>query len=655
MNFFEQQDIAKKNTRNLVFLLGLAVLSLIAVTTVLFIGITYYLQTGNSLFVMETAGMTFLQKVDTLISWQTATGIALMVITVVVLGGIYKYLQLNGGGSTVAEALGGRQINHDTNDYAEKQLLNVVEEMAIASGTPVPPVFVLEEASINAFAAGHTPQDAVIGVTRGCIEQLNRNELQGVVAHEFSHIFHGDMRLNMRLVALLNGILLLGLIGQYILRGSLYRRSGRSSKNNSQGAVIGAGLALMVIGYAGTFFGSLIKAAVSRQREFLADASAVQFTRDNSGIAGALKKIGGLPAGSRMEAKHCAEFSHMYFGQGVSTAFNSLMATHPPLPERIKRVQPEWDGDYPSVGKASTTTATPEQGEPSNASAQVSGFSAASAASFHSEHMTAAVDNIGQPSTEDLAQAQSTMASISDVLHAAAHDPFSARAVVFGLLLDNDQQLRGQQWRALTELYPTTELNQLAPTAQRAQKIEIHLRLPLIELALPALKNLSHTQHRNFLTAIDTLIEADQETNVMEWSVRRIIQHHLGAIQHRSGSLSIRQLRGECATLLSFMSHASSDNLQHCQKAFTAACQELRLSELSLIDLFQLDTHTLDRALDKLNQIKPLQKPQLLKAMMRAIESDGVITIAEAELFRAVADSLNCPVPPLRADLARNH
>ncbi|MDO3388407.1 M48 family metallopeptidase [Gilvimarinus sp. SDUM040013] len=654
MNFFEQQDIAKRNTRKLVALLLLAILSLVAVTTALFVAVTYYLQTGNSVFVMETAGMNFWQKVGTLINWETIAGIGLIVITVVILGGLYKYLQLGRGGSAVAEALGGRLINQDSTDGAERRLLNIVEEMAIASGTPVPPVYVLEESAINAFAAGHTPQDAVIGVTRGCIETLNRSELQGVIAHEFSHIFHGDMRLNMRLVALLNGILLLGLIGQYMLRGSMYRSVGRSSKDNSQGAIMGAGLALMVIGYAGTFFGSLIKAAVSRQREFLADASAVQFTRDNQGIAGALKKIGSVPSGSKLEAQHSAEFSHMYFGQGVSTAFNSLMATHPPLSERIKRVQPDWDGEFPAATHTATAEAAPaEATSHSSTHSAHAGFSADPAAAFHTAQMAAAVDHIGQPNTEDIAQARSTMASIPKPLYVAAHDGYSARAVIFGLLLDQDNAIRVQQWRALTQHYANAELNDFADTAKSACRLATHLRLPLIELCLPALKTLSDSQLSDFLAAMDTLIAADQQTNVMEWAVRRITRHHLGLISHKSGSLNLRQLREECSVLLSFMCHAGSQEHSECTRAFKEASDVLRLSELPLVPLQQLETQTLDRALEKLNKVKPLQKPLLLKAMMRAIEADGVISIAEAELFRAIADSLNCPVPPLRDDLTR--
>lgn len=645
MNFFEQQDIARRNTRKLIILLGLAIASLIAVTTALFAGVMAHLETGNSMFHAQTAGMSFWQKLATVVSWQTVSGIALVVLTVVFLGGLYKYFQLSRGGRAVAEALGGRLLNTNTQDFNERQLLNVVEEMAIASGTPVPPVYLMEEPSINAFAAGHTPQDAVIGVTRGCIETLNRDELQGVVAHEFSHIFHGDMRLNMRLVALLNGILLLGLIGHFLVRGSAYRSLGRSSKNNSQGAIVGIGIGLMIIGYAGTFFGNLIKAAVSRQREFLADASAVQFTRNNTGIAGALKKIGALPAGSKLQAEHSAEFSHMYFGQGVSTAFNSLMATHPPLDERIRRVEPNWNGTFPTLStepQASKTTAGSAQ--------QAKGFSADPVAAFKTAAVATAVDHIGQPQRQDIDSARSALEQMPVHLREAAHEPFSARGLIFGLLLDRDRQARAQQWRALSGHYPNAELNQLADIARASAQVHDLHRLPLIELCMPALKELTASQRNTFFKAMDTLINADHKVNLMEWAIRRILSHQLAAASERSGTLNLRQLHQESVVLLSFLAYAGGQDGAQTHKSFAAACKTLGLPPCEPLGLAQLDTALLDRALTKLNRVKPLQKPQLLKAMIACIEHDGQVSAAEAELFRAVADSLNCPVPPLRAD-----
>ena len=340
MNFFEQQDKARRNTKKLILLLVLAVVSLIAITSLFFAFFFYYLESNSTGHLSAPPAGGFWVQLIHSVPPQTFVWIALGISAVVLAGSIFKYLQLQSGGRAVAQAMGGHPILANTQDLDERKILNVVEEMSIASGTCVPPVYLIEDSAINAFAAGFKPQDAVIGITRGSIKLLSRTQLQGVIAHEFSHIYHGDMRINMRLIAILHGILLLGLIGEFLLRSNTQRRS---SKNNGKGAILGFGLGLVIIGYAGTFFGNLIKAAVSRQREFLADASAVQFTRDPEGIAGALKKIGAHSMGSHLENAHAAEFSHMYFGQGINT-YLELMATHPPLDERIKRIQPYWNG-----------------------------------------------------------------------------------------------------------------------------------------------------------------------------------------------------------------------------------------------------------------------------------------------------------------------
>ena len=637
MNFFEQQDIARRNTKRLVVLLILAVLSLIAVTSAMFAGVMLYLQTNNSPYHMETAGLGFWSSLGTLLDWQTVSGISMVVITVVLIGGLFKYQQLRRGGRVVAESLGGRLINTDTRNANERKLLNVVEEMAIASGAPVPPVYLMEESAINAFAAGHTPQDAVIGITRGCIERLSRDELQGVIAHEFSHIFHGDMRLNMRLVALLNGILLLGLIGHFMVRGAMYSSIGRSNRDNKGSGIAIAGIGLIIVGYAGTFFGNIIKAAVSRQREFLADASAVQFTRDNSGIAGALKKIGGASAGSKLEAAHSAEFSHMYFSQGVSTAFNSLMATHPPLSERIKRIEPNWDGEF----VAASAPEPESDNETNNTTIDRERF-------FKASVLAAAVEQMGDTSGENLSQAQQQLLQIGEPLRDAAHSPIGACAIVFGLLLDTDNSdLRQRQWQSLADHYSKALLHEWRNTVKQAATVDELDRLALLELCLPALKSLSEPQRQTLQKAMNTLIDADNKTDLHEWSLRRIVTHHLNEPDFHSQHKQLHQMRSSCQLVLSYLAHAGSDNIAAADQAFTQALGLLRMTELPMLDKSQLNTAALDNALNELNRTRPLQKPQLLKAMMRTIEFDGEITAAEAELFRAIADSLNCPVPPL--------
>ena len=392
-DFFTRQDAARRKTTRLVVLFVLAVLA-IMVSIDLLLAATIGYASGGS----EGGRRDY---------WAIATdpwlvGLAVIGTLVVVGGGsLFKVAQLRGGGKVVAEELGGRLLHPDTSDPTEQQLQNVVQEMAIASGTPTPPVYLLDhEQGINAFAAGFTPSDAVIGITRGTAERLTRDELQGVVAHEFSHILNGDMRLNIRLIGILHGILIIGLLGYFVLRASMfsgYRR--RSSRDQGGGAMVllalGAGLA--AVGFFGTFFGNLIKAAVSRQREFLADASAVQFTRHPDGIAGALKKIAGFSAGSRVQSPNAPAASHMFFGRATG-GFSGMFSTHPPLEERIRRIDPSWDGTVPEEVERAAPRPAPAREGMAGVSAMAGvegGWHAAGGAPAAIAH---AVESVGQPS-----------------------------------------------------------------------------------------------------------------------------------------------------------------------------------------------------------------------------------------------------------------
>lgn len=344
MDFFSHQDKARRKTGLLVLLMLLAVVSLVAITVAAVVITLAFFDARLP------AGVSLDQRLAyawSLLDVQLAGTTALSVVGLVALGSLYKHFQLRGGGRAVAESLGARKLIADDPAIApdERQVLNLVQEMAIAAGAPTPDVYLMEDDAINAFAAGHTPQDAVIGITRGCINQLDREAMQGVIAHEFSHIMHGDMRINLRLVAALHGILLIGLAGYYLMRVAPLRRR-TSSKDNSALVMLVIALVLIVIGFAGTFFGNMIKAAISRQREYLADASAVQYTRNPNGITKALKQIGANATGSRLSATHAPDFSHMFFGQAIGGSLTSLLATHPPIEARIRRLDPAWDGAF---------------------------------------------------------------------------------------------------------------------------------------------------------------------------------------------------------------------------------------------------------------------------------------------------------------------
>ena len=431
MDYFQSQDVARRKTGLLVFYFVLAVILIILSVYLAIQGVLVYAAPVSEDEAIH--GLSGLWNPE-LFGW-----VALGTSSLIAGGSLYKIAALSGGGHTVAELLGGRLLRPDGADPDERRLLNVVEEMAIASGLPVPPVYLLEnEPGINAFAAGHAPGDAVVAVTTGCLRHLSRDELQGVIAHEFSHILNGDMRLNIRLMGVLFGILVIGLTGWLIFR-STANVSVNVRTRNDDGDRKGfnpiplIGLALYVIGYVGVFFGNLIKAAVSRQREFLADASAVQFTRNPQGIAGALIKIGALAEGSRIQDPHAEEASHMFFGDAVPGfgQFFGLLATHPPLVERIKRLDPSFSGDFSEVRLE----------QPRRARAVRPAGAARRDPVHRGQGCCAGGDD--RPTTPELRGR--TQGIMPPTLAEVVREPLGAQAAVFALLLDPAESVRRTQ------------------------------------------------------------------------------------------------------------------------------------------------------------------------------------------------------------------
>jgi len=393
--------------------------------------------------------------------------------------------------------LGGRPIDSHTTDLNEKKLLNVVEEMAIASGTPVPRLYFLpDEDGINAFAAGHTTGDMVICVTGGALKYLTRDELQGVIGHEFSHILNGDMRLNLRLMGIVFGILCLTLIGRILLRT-------RGRKN----PLPLIGLLLMIVGSIGVFFGKLIKSAVSRQREFLADAASVQFTRNPDGLAGALKKVGS--SGSRIDDPNAEDASHFFFANGLSESAFTWMSTHPPLEERIRELDPNWDGKFIPVHPVWNETAAAQAEKPSgpagpNAPQQLGNLFAAQALPGAAIATAAILSQVGAPTARHLDYAADIMAKIPEALTAAARDAMGAVALIYALLLNPDEALRKTQVQKLQAdpaMVRETEL--LFPIVQT---LESRARLPLATISITALRNLSAPQYAQFTANIQAII-----------------------------------------------------------------------------------------------------------------------------------------------------
>lgn len=627
MDFFEHQESARRQTGRLVVLFVLAVLGIILSVYAVMVLVLGGAEVKNPELDAPSPWQ-----------WEVLLACAFVVLLVVGTGSYYKMSQLRAGGRAVAEMLRGRRIAHGTRDRDERRLVNVIEEMAIASGTPVPGIYVMDgEEGINAFAAGHTPDDAVIGVTKGALEKLSRDELQAVIGHEFSHILHGDMRLNLRLMGIVHGILVIGILGYVMMR------FGRLGRRNPVPVI---GLALFVIGYLGTFFGNLIKAAVSRQREFLADASSVQYTRNPEGMAGALHRIRDDARGSRMRNAHAPEVSHMLFG-AVDRKVASLVATHPPLKERIRRIEGQAGRFEP--GKRRPAKPEPKR-EKAKEAARGLGF-VAGAAVLAESAVPPALAFVGEPSAAHLEYARSLTEALPESVHRAAREPAGARAVVYALLLNEEAEARSFQLDYLAQHVEAELVKETKTLADAVSQQGREIRLPLIDIALPALGEMTAAQFAPFRRTVTALIRADQRIDVFEWTLGRILLRHLEPRFHpvRVPAMRYRTwsgLEGACSMLLSVLAHVGYDSPDVRRAAFARGAKELG-RELRHVPLESESLPLLQQALDRLQQAAPLLKRQLLAAAAATISIDEYVTVEEGELFRAIADSLDCPVPPL--------
>lgn len=633
MNFFEQQRQAKRRTLLLIFLMALAVLSLIVVTCVL--------------MTIPVKGDDGEILIDLKLSWELFATVSAVIVSIVLLGSLSKHAELSAGGKAIARRLDGRLINHSAQTLEEQRLLNVVEEMAIASGTAVPSVYLLPDLGINAFAAGLTPQDAVIGVTQGAINLLTREELQGVIAHEFSHIYNGDMRLNTRLVAIVHGILVVGLAGSVILRGGEGVGKTPARRNKFVAVTMMIGFVLCIVGFAGTYFGNLIKAAIGRQREFLADATAVQYTRNPQSIAGALKKIGGYELGATINAAHAAEFSHLYFGSGTSSF--DLMASHPDLSERIRRVDAQWDGTFIKI-------AAPPIDTQSTAKIPVpdvfGGIPAAAAAVLYDLNAAQlSVSAIGAPQTEHLIEARRVLEDIPQPLRVAARSLEGAQAIVYGLLLSRSVSLLGVQLDALQSEVDGAVFDALNLLREPLSLLNPGLRLPLLDLAIPSLRQLDKKSFAKVKRTLNLLIEADNETELLEWTLLRIVERNVEGASPVQFKFGLFQCAEQLMVLLNALARAGQQNQQAALLALDFAWEGLPFEQPEELPVELEDLAGLEAALKRLRHLMPEERPALLNAMTRCVMHDGVISVAEAELFRALADLLDCPLPPLLTPL----
>ncbi len=638
MNFFEAQELSRRSTRRLVILYLLATLAIIAAVTAI-VAIAF-----------GQANPLSLSGPGDLPSWLGANA-ALLGGTAAATGGFiglastYKIARLSSGGARVALDMGGTEVTGDAADPLRRRLRNVVEEMAIASGVPVPRLFVMErEDGINAFAAGFSPEDAAIAVTRGALENLNRDELQGVIAHEFSHVLNGDMRLNIRLMGVLFGILAIAVIGRFLLR---HVRSGRGrSSSNGRGGVAAfalLGLGLYLVGSIGVLVSRIIKAGVSRQREYLADASAVQFTRQTAGLAGALKKIAGLARGSTLHAADTEEVSHMLFAKGLNS-FAGLFATHPPLDERIRRLDPRFDG-------AAAVAADRSGGDERSF-----GFAGASGTEGRPIEPDRWLDSAGRAEQRHIAWAGNLRAALPELLDSAAHSRDQSVLLILALALDADEIERQRQLARIGARFGELRARRVGELHDELAQLGAAARLPLLDLAFPALRDRPAGQLELLLDLIDELIASDGRIALPEYCFARLVRAHvrdaLTPARPLSGRHSLKSSgdsRRAAATLLGEFARAGHTGAAERAKAYAAGMQVLSLAAGDSFDDVTAGNwvQRLDRAIETLNRLDAHSKRRTIEALIAVARYDDGIAVAEAELLRAIAAMLQCPLPPL--------
>jgi len=656
-NFFQRQERARRNTTRLVMLFILALIALVSLSYFPVL-LLYHVATDCN----KTTAKYVAKPIEYRL-WEPSVLIATAVgtLTIVGLGSAHKVSQLSGGGKSVALLLGGKQIPTNTRDHRLRRVLNVVEEMSIASGVPVPPVFLLsDEAGINAFAAGYAPEDAVIAVSQGCLDYLNRDELQGVVAHEFSHILNGDMRLNIRLVGLIHGLIVLSLIGHFLMR-LLSEGTKRQTRNTNKGkggkilvAVFLLGLALYILGSVGAFFGWLMQAAVSRQREFLADASAVQSTRNPDGIAGALKKIGGLYQSSQIENVNASQVNHMFFANAFKSRLSALFATHPPLEVRFKAIDPNWDGVYPNVRRVSVEVEPAQSKEITSKQIEIPGIPQVPLPILTPQlAVNAAIERMGNIPDDSWETAAAFELEITPEIRDVIGEPFSARAIILALLLDGMSEVRERQLLIIRAVSDPRHVDEMLRYEDHVRAIPVGTRLAVTHFAMPALRSMSRQQYLAFRFVMNGMIRADGRISLFEYCLQHMLTKHLDrafALQgHRPWRYTgARSIREQVVCFLGLLAWTGNRTPEATSDAFFAGMKEWETRHTAVLP--KQASCSLERftvALGFLEQATPHLKQKLVRAAVVTITTYCKVTGLEYGILRTVCASLDCPFPPV--------
>lgn len=671
MNFYRQQDQARQQSIWLVGLFSLAVISLILLTN-LCVAVFVWYSDPSSVFtshpdISQATGIDKLMAILQVFGWGKFIWVSVLVSGVILMAMLFKWTSLKQGGAQVAESLGAKRILPNSDEPKQRQLLNIVEEMALASGVPVPPVYVMQdELGINAFAAGLGLKDAVISVSQGALVCLNREQLQGVVAHEFSHIFNGDMRLNLRMVAVLHGILMIGEAGRTALHwgfSSSHRRSYRRSNRKQDGGmliVLAFGLALTILGWLGQFFGAVIKSALSRQREFLADASAVQFTRNPDGIGGALRVIAGHSSQSLIEHNSAHEMGHLFFSQAYRGRW---FATHPPLDDRIRKILPAWQGGYlepESVAETEGYQDPMHRMRDQFATVTTTGLASSSADAQSAGQSSGQGVGQGRPATVvDVAPFPSApiehpalsvsegLAMLPANLQQMAHEPAEVGALILMILMRQDAGIVARQKELLLQhdLKLFASIETLLPTIAT---LDLRATLLLLEAAMPALKSLSQGQYLQLRKLMVALIQADGRVELLEWVIFELVRQHGDRhfslqrerrLKYKTPT-SVSKLFGLVLSRLVYVSTAEDQQ----QKAFDRACNAAGLYNSSLLPLAQCSGASFTRAVHELSRCYPLLKPRLIKALILAVHADQQLDAQERALVTVIALIWDCPL-----------
>ena len=648
MNFFQQQDIARRNTRLLLLLFIAAVMLLIVLTNAAVAGFLWFSQDYN----IYTGSQQGFDGFLSYFSWARFGSIGLAVAATVALVAMVKWLSLSSGGKVVAESMGGSRILPSTRDRAEHRCLNVVTEMALAANMPVPPVYVLDdERGINAFAAGLTPADAVVAVTRGAIEHLKRHELQGVIAHEFSHILNGDMRLNIHLAAMLKGITFIGDVGHILLRSSNRARTGLSERSKGTTALPMLGLSLWLLGLVGATTAGFIKAAISRQKEYLADASAVQYTRSADGIGDALKVIGGYIPGTLVHAARAAEMSHIFFGEIEHRLWN-VFATHPPLRDRIRRLDASWDGEYIERKPALYEHRSSNRHQAADVGVGRAAIVAAAFAAAHAQETPASGDALPAdadfgPSPDELEAQTAAREEIPLVFLRHAHEPLGAQALVFCLLISDLEEIRQAQLTLISEAGVSGLAELVNTLSAGVRELGAPRRMPLLAMCLPALKAMSLSQYQLFKRTLLGLIRADAQTELHEWCLYQLLRHYLDPefIQVKPSRARHRKLEKVAYQLRVVLSVLAHEGSGETDTVFRLSADELGFNTMAILPRDQCSVAAFSKAVAELGDCYPLLKPRVLKAMAMAAGADGQLSPVEREIIASMAAVMDCPVP----------